>query len=99
MAQLVDRLLSFHRIRRQEIRIEALDVTELAEKILVSLQTSHPAYQDAIVEVQDDLSVDGDIDLVTMALGALLENALKYRKPGSVARIKVRKIEGGFCVQ
>lgn len=99
MAQLVDDLLSFSRLGRQEMRIEPIDLTELAEKVMASLQTGHASYKDAVVEVQDDIIVEGDLDLVTMALKALLENSLKYKKNGSAARIKVRKIDHGFSVQ
>ena len=99
MAQLVDDLLSFSRLGRQEMRLDQIDLTELAEKVLSSMMASHPSYKDAIVEVQDDIEVTGDTDLVTMALTALLENAFKYRKEGAPARIKLRSIEGGFSVQ
>ncbi len=99
MAQLVDDLLSFSRLGRQEMRMEVVDLTELAEKVLASLQSAHPSYKDAIVEVQDDILVEGDMDLLTIALKALVENCLKYKKSGATVRIKVRKIEGGFSIE
>ena len=98
MAQLVDDLLAYTRLGRQEMLIEEVDVTDLAEQLLSKMMRDHAPYRESIVEVEDDIVVNADSELLTTALRALLENSFKYRKPNSIARIKIQHIPGGFKV-
>lgn len=99
IAQLVDDLLSFTRLGRHEMRSDVIDVTDLAERVAGTIQASRDYSGKAIFEIQDNIVVHGDQELVGMALSALLENSVKYRKSGTTAHVKVRAIEGGFAVE
>lgn len=98
MAQLVDDLLAYSRLGRQEMLVEEIDVTELAEQILAKMMRDHEAYRESLVEVEDGILVNADTELLSTALKALLENSFKYRKPGMITRIKIKRIDGGFCI-
>ena len=98
MAQLVDDLLSYTRLGRQEIVLDTIDFTDLAEQTLSKMMRDRAAYRESIVEVEDDIRVYGDGETVSIALVELVENAFKYRKPGSITRIRIKAIPGGFSV-
>lgn len=99
LGELVDDLLNYTRLGRQEIRLETVDVGECAEKLLLSLQKSREFCKDSFLQVDPDIEVLADHELLGFALRELLENSCKYRQPGKAARIQVRKIEGGFLLE
>jgi PAS domain S-box-containing protein len=98
MAQLVDDLLAYSRLGRQEMAVDMIDVTDLAEQILSKMMRDKDAYRESIVEVDDDISVQADTELLSIALVALLENAFKYRKPDAITRIKISRHADGFAI-
>jgi PAS domain S-box-containing protein len=98
MAQLVDDLLAYTRLGRQELVCEEIDFTDLAEQTLSKMMRDKAAYRESIVEVEDGIKFTADSEMLTTALIALLENSYKYRKPDAIARIRIRRIENGFSI-
>ena len=98
MSRLMDDLLAYSRLGRQEMLVEEVNVSEMAEHIVANMKRDKPEYRQSIVEIEDDICINADPELISTALISLFDNAFKFRKPGSVARIKMRKIDGGFSV-
>jgi len=88
MAQLVDDLLQFARLGGGTFAVERVDMSQLIVKIANEVEPLHP---DCTLDlsVAPDLWADCDPRFLGMALQNLLDNACKYRKPGSAARVEV----------
>jgi len=99
MGQLVDDLLAFSRLRRKDIHIEEVDVTDIAEDMIETMKRRDESLNDSCVQVDDQIMCSADKELLQMVLLSLLENAFKFKKPEDIARIRIRKIDGGFCVE
>ena len=79
MGELIDDLLELSRLSRAEVRLQELDLSELAHSVLSGLQEREPERRVAL-EVEAGVKVLGDPRLLRIALENLLENAWKYTR-------------------
>ncbi|MDZ4723936.1 MAG: histidine kinase dimerization/phospho-acceptor domain-containing protein [candidate division Zixibacteria bacterium] len=77
MGSLITELLSLSRVSTIELRIERVDLSEIARSLIKEFEQSHP---DRAVEckISNGLVVTRDINLLRIALENLLSNAWKY---------------------
>ncbi len=88
MGRLIDDLLELSRVTRTEVRREPVDLTALAQEILVELQQAEPQRQ-AEYTVAPGLVARGDSRLLRLMLRHLLENAWKFTGKAPSPRIEV----------
>ena len=91
MGLLIDDLIKLARVTRAELKIEDVDLTDLAQQIAIGLQDSAPARQVEFV-VAPDVRANGDPRLMHVALNNLLTNSWKFTAPRSPARIEFGRI-------
>jgi two-component system sensor histidine kinase/response regulator len=77
MAQLIDDVLYLSRVTRAELREQEVDLSSLVEIILSRLREAEPA-RTVHVKIRPALVVNGDGQLLRIALENLLENAWKF---------------------
>jgi PAS domain S-box-containing protein len=88
MQQLIDDLLSLSRISRDEMRGESCDLAQICRGIFRDLHSQNP--NRAVREtIPDFLAVQGDPNLLTIAMENLLRNAWKFSSSHKEARIRV----------
>lgn len=88
MGELIDDLLSLSRVTRAVAENKSVNLSLLAEKILVDLQREHPE-RDVTFSVAQDLIVNADPQLLRIALENLLGNAWKFTSKRADASIEV----------
>jgi PAS domain S-box-containing protein len=88
MGQLIDDLLNLSRITRREIKLDRVDLSQLARQIADELISQFPERQ-AEFEISPDLIVRADHGLIKIALENLLHNAFKYSSKKAMALIQV----------
>jgi PAS domain S-box-containing protein len=88
MGELIDDLLALSRVTRAVTESKLVNLSVLAEKILVDLQREHPERHIAF-SVAKDLIVNGDPQLLRIALENLLGNAWKFTSKRGDASIEV----------
>lgn len=88
MGQLIEDLLLLSQMTRAQLRSEALDLTEKADRSLAEWRLRQPERQ-VSVSVQPDLRAVGDGRLVWVALENLLANAWKFTAQQERAEISV----------
>jgi signal transduction histidine kinase len=99
VAQLVNDLLEFSRIGRQEIQPRPIDITAISERVAAEV-CSAESLLDVQLSIDPGLRTTGDPDLMELVLRNLIENACKYRKPDQPASIHVgRTADGAFFVR
>ena len=92
MGRLIDDLLTLSRLARVELRKRHVDLAAIVRRFESELRARDPG-RDAEIVVVPDLSVEGDPELLTSALGNLMENAWKFTEPHERARIEVGSVE------
>lgn len=99
MSSLIDNLLELGRVTRTEIRWEPVDLSSLAQSIASRLREAAPA-RAAIITIEPDRKVHGDLRLMEIALENLLDNAWKFTAPRATAQIRfgARSGDGGDSV-
>jgi two-component system, sensor histidine kinase and response regulator len=87
MSQLIDDVLHLSKVSRAELRQQEVDLSALATAILERLRESEP---ERVVEskVRPSVIVNGDGQLLRIALANLLENAWKFTGREPTARIE-----------
>jgi PAS domain S-box-containing protein len=90
MGRLIDDLLKLSRVTRSEMTREEVDLTEMAQKILLELQKNEPNRK-VKLDVSRDITAYGDRNLLRLALENLLGNAWKFS-----SKTDAPKIEMGF---
>ncbi|HEY0940353.1 MAG TPA: ATP-binding protein [Steroidobacter sp.] len=88
MSELIDALLVLSRISRHTLHREIIDVTALAESIILDLRQKEPA-RSVDVEIQPGMTVHGDRRLINDLFINLLANAWKFTSRTEHARIEV----------
>lgn len=85
---LVDDLLLLSRVAREDMRVEDVDLTRLAQDVIAELRQRDPARQ-VEVDVEAGVLVKGDAGLLRVALENLIGNAWKFTRDREDARIRV----------
>src|SRR5262249_952476 len=75
-----------------ELRVQSLDLSELAARVVEQVQAAEPRWFFAC-DAQDDVRVLADAERVEQVLFNLLTNAVKYSPPGSEVRVVVERGE------
>jgi light-regulated signal transduction histidine kinase (bacteriophytochrome) len=88
MGELIDDLLNLSRLTRATAETKSVNLSVLAEKILIELQREQPERL-VTFSVAKDLIVEGDPQLLRIALENLLGNAWKFTSKVENARIEV----------
>jgi light-regulated signal transduction histidine kinase (bacteriophytochrome) len=87
MGQLIDDLLTLSRVTRNDMNVETVDLSRLANNICTNLQQSQPERQVEFV-IQSGLSAQGDPQLLQVLLENLLYNSWKFTSKHSQAKIE-----------
>lgn len=88
MRSIIDDLLNFSRIKKQEIRREEVDLSELARRIISDLRYSQPKRK-VHVSIQQGLKANADSQMLGVVLTNLLNNAWKYTSTKENPKIEV----------
>jgi len=88
MRSIIDDLLNFSRIKKQEIRREEVDLSELARRIISDLRYSQPKRK-VHVSIQQGLKANADSQMLGVVLTNLLNNAWKYTSKKENPKIEV----------
>ncbi len=88
MGQLIEGLLSLAHVTRQELRVEPVDLSQLAREVLDSLHAHAPGRQ-ADLTIAPGLTVHGDSRLLRAVMENLLGNAWKFSERRERAAIEV----------
>ncbi|HDD24700.1 MAG TPA: PAS domain S-box protein [Chloroflexi bacterium] len=94
MGQLIDDLLRLSRVTRSEMRYEEVSLSALIQEIAVELQETQPERRVEFT-IQPGLVVDGDRQLLRVAMENLLGNAWKFTGKREQARIAFGLTEVG----
>ncbi|GAB4522960.1 MAG: hypothetical protein OHK0046_36240 [Anaerolineae bacterium] len=86
MASLIDDLLGLSRITRRDLKLEPVNLSDLAQTILDELRYAEP-HRQVVFEVSDTCTVDCDRGLMLILLQNLLGNAWKFTSKRANARI------------
>jgi PAS domain S-box-containing protein len=89
MNLLIDDLLKFSRIGRQQIRKETVDMAGLAREVFAELMEEQPRQRKIEFVLGDLPALEGDRTLLRQVFVNLLGNAIKYSRNNAAARIEV----------
>jgi len=92
MGQLIDDLLKLSRVSRQEMKIEPVDLSEMAWEVIGELQAELPERRVEWVIAPQVLAM-GDAGLLRVVLQNLIGNAWKYSSRREHARVEFGMIE------
>jgi signal transduction histidine kinase len=92
MGQLIEDLLNLSRINRRELRYSTVPLSEIARGILNELKQASP-HREVEYVIAPDLRVQGDLNLLRIALDNLLRNAWKFTHKRPLSRIEVGATE------
>jgi PAS domain S-box-containing protein len=90
MGLLIDDLIKLARVTRTDVKIEDVDLSEIANRLATNLQDGAPERQAEFV-IAPGLRAKGDPPLMQVALDNLLNNSWKFTGPRSPARIEFGK--------
>lgn len=96
LGRLIDDLLRMARLTREEARRETINFTRLADDVAADALATHPESR-VTFENQEGMTVEADPRLLRLALGNLVENAVKYSPNGGTIRIGHRD-DGAYFV-
>jgi len=88
MGIMIDGLLKLSRLGRQPLERMTVDLSGLAHEIVAELRTADPE-RDVEVSIQRGLLVTGDEQLLRIALVNLLDNAFKFTRHTTNARVEI----------
>lgn len=92
MGRLIDHLLELSRMSRAELKIESVDISELANATLTMFRETEP-HRDVKQVVEEGITVVGDTALLRQLLENLLGNAWKYTSQRSRGAIRFGKVD------
>ncbi|HVT83283.1 MAG TPA: response regulator [Phycisphaerae bacterium] len=91
MERLIEDMLSLARVTRQQLRREQVNLGSLAREICDRLQETSPRSPAVILEIDDNLSAQGDVGMLRILLENLLGNAWKFTGKCEQSRISLRR--------
>ena len=93
MQTLIDDLLSYARVSSKGESFQSVDLNRIVEEVLGDLEV---AVQEAAVqlEVGDLPTADADPTQMRQLLQNLVSNAIKFRRPGEAAVVRIRGLNG-----
>jgi signal transduction histidine kinase len=94
---LVDNVLFFSRSdsAKPRVRLQPVNVSSLFDRVIESVDLAvADARQSAHAQAATDLTVQADPDLIRHALVNLLDNAIKYGKPGQRILLTAERADG-----
>lgn len=94
MGQLIDDLLKLSRLTRAGMKMEVVNLSELAESVIAGLRQMEPA-RAVEVAITPDITVLGDAALLRIVLENLLGNAWKFTARNPRARIEMSSAATG----
>jgi signal transduction histidine kinase len=92
MGMLIDDLLEFSRINREEMKHERVDLSKTAVEVVEMLVETEPERKVEVM-IASDLMAEGDATLLRMVLQNLLGNAWKYTGKAPAARIEFARTD------
>lgn len=102
MEMIIDDLLKLAQVTRLKLVFRPVDLSRLAEDVILNLKKSSPERQ-AEIHIQPDMVAVGDPNLLQIALENLLGNAWKFSSKQPVTRIDFKVClvdsEAVFCVK
>lgn len=93
MAELIDDLLALSRVTRAPLERRSVDLSALAQGIATDLQREHP-HRRVTISIRPGMVVEGDRNLLHIALQNLLSNAWKFTTKTKSARIEFGEENG-----
>jgi len=91
MGELIDDLLEFSRISREEMKMGRVDLSRLASEVVNMLKETDPGRSVEVI-IANDLIAKGDKTLLRMVFQNLIGNAWKYTGKRAVARIELGRV-------
>jgi len=88
MNKLIDDLLAYSRMSRQEMSRTVIDVADLVQAARIELSRAHPA-RNVLWTIAPLPKVEGDPVAIRQVILNLMSNALKYTRPRDPARIEI----------
>jgi light-regulated signal transduction histidine kinase (bacteriophytochrome) len=92
MGQLIDDLLDFSRVGRQEIKKTVINMDEFVKPIITEL-TEFQKNRDIRIDLKTLGSGKGDVSMLRQVWVNLLSNAIKYTGKRDIAQIEVGRVE------
>lgn len=93
MGTMIDDLLEFSRISRQDIRTDIVDIGSLVKGILDEIRRTND-YTNASIEIGDLPSTLGSTSLLRQVFVNLIENALKFSRKENHPKVTIGSISG-----
>lgn len=94
LAGLVDAIVEHGRVHERPIRPRETTLAAVLRRV-ADLHAIEIADREAIIELAADVALRVDPDLLSGALGAVVDNALRYARPGGPPRIRFEGREQG----
>jgi light-regulated signal transduction histidine kinase (bacteriophytochrome) len=88
MEELIDNILKLSRVTRSEMHYSNIDLSALAQSILNKLKTNYPERQVEVL-IEQGLIVHADQTLMQVVLDNLFNNAWKFTRNHSHAKIEL----------
>ena len=94
MGQLIEDLLSLAQVSRMQLRVEQVDLSSLAQKVVDEWRVRAPE-RDVHVSIEPGLQAQGDARLLRVVMENLVGNAWKFTSQRERAEISVGQTLGG----
>ena len=99
MSNLIDGLLQFSRLGRNQMQTVSLDLSQIANKATLALSIQMGLSPEVVI--QPGMTCEGDAQMITMALENLLSNAFKFSSKSENPRVEFFELPSShtFCVR